>query len=616
MITATIAQGVIKVAVQGMAALQAQLAQVQKGFAATASAAAVISSSGTNAFSTATASIRELVRAADPYGFRQYEMAVARLTVQMGRFFIPLLRDVTSLVGRTTEYFRSLSDSTRDSVLTVSKWTLAALGAVAAAGLLSGFLFSVAGTFARLIPLALLAVKAIAGVALALNPWVSIPLAIAGVAAAFIGLREAGGDVGVLFAAVGRAGAAAWEGIKAVWGELAAFFEPHLAKLGTAFSAAWGRISALVADSLGRLTPKLEAFGAKAGELLGQGIGIAAKLAVAGLEGLAKLLEWTADLLEAAWPYAERLFGSMLDRAVQTGVVLQAAGKIAVEAWDGAQEKLGQFVAWCGRAFDAVRKLALDISATVGNALGPIWKDVKGAVDDLGDYIVQVFYRAVDKIRDALISVIEAINSVTIRANIPPIPVPARSTDPKPPPAAPVRPASPDDTPPPAYVPPKRGPDGLGFGAMGGAMMPAALVQSAMNPPRPPALPPLDIDWVGITAMIRAAAGIKGPPGQGDEVARTKGPMGAFSAERWLGVSSKRGPGEPNRFQGQPLQEVRMLGIAEAMRQAQTATIPSPQQAAMEEILRTTRGIRDGVEKTARNTEGAGEVRGPFVLGP
>ena len=688
MITGQIANGFITVGIRGLAAAQAQLAKLAKNVTDFTGEAVKAGVGASVAFATATASIRQLVQAADPLGFRQYEMAVARLNVQMGRIFIPILREVTGLITQLTGWFRGLSDSTRETVMSVTRVALALLGVAAAATTASLFITGVVGPFARLIPLALTVAKALAGVFLVAN-W---PLLIAGAAAAlavFVAWKAAGEDFGNLWDGITYLATAAWEAIKTAWGGLVAFFGPLLDKLGAAFGKSWHRISTLVSNSLKRLEPLLGLFGGKAEGLLGGGLAVLAKLVTAGFEGLGKVIEWTADVLEAVWPTVEVLTAAFLVMTAATIDGLQEAGKWIASTWDAALEKTGEFIAWCGTAFDRIVKLGRDIATTVSDAFAPVWPDIKRGFQGVGDYIMGVFRRVRDEVNklidgmiDSVNKLIDSLNAGFVGRNIATIsPLPTRQqTQPRPPetptpnkpsaagqpfqPAAPGRVASDIDR---AVVEQDRriiktAPEPYAFSALGGALAPHGyLGDTVQTPALNPLVPKVEIlstnqgqpkaapvnqqaptfadlsrSFVALIAegkhMLAGAVEMKAleqqakdrtpfdspakpGPNSPEETSTAKPEAGGFLAAL-KGFLPKNKPGAPQegKYQGQPLQEVKILGIAESLRAAQTSTVPTAQQAQMDEILSTAKAIRANTEKTADNTGMARPLDRPATL--
>lgn len=89
--------------------------------------AGVVNSIGaiaTKSFFGGIAAISGFVRMADPRGFENLEVALAKLGIQLGRFFVPLLREATEWIERLAGWFKGLSDSQRESVLLFTKIAL------------------------------------------------------------------------------------------------------------------------------------------------------------------------------------------------------------------------------------------------------------------------------------------------------------------------------------------------------------------------------------------------------------------------------------------------------------------------------------------------------------
>ena len=87
-----------------------RLAVAQKGLVQFGSTASTV-------FNTVTALMMNALSKSDPMGVERFQMAWNRLSIQIGRFFVPLLREVTKLVDSVASYLRSLSDTVRENVL-------------------------------------------------------------------------------------------------------------------------------------------------------------------------------------------------------------------------------------------------------------------------------------------------------------------------------------------------------------------------------------------------------------------------------------------------------------------------------------------------------------------
>lgn len=82
-------------------------------------------------FGVGVGAIGKFVQMADPVGFERFQVAIAKVGIQVGRFFVPLLREATVWVDKISDYLKGLSDDVRENVLHWAKVTLAVLGTVA-----------------------------------------------------------------------------------------------------------------------------------------------------------------------------------------------------------------------------------------------------------------------------------------------------------------------------------------------------------------------------------------------------------------------------------------------------------------------------------------------------
>lgn len=172
-------------------------------------------------FATASASIKSFTSAASPKEFEDFEFAVFRVSLQLGRVFLPILRDATAFFNRLADTLRDLTDDQREQV---EHWTRLALK-------ITGAVTAVAGIIAVAAPLvsALLRVVSVVRVltavlgALMSTTGVGLVLALAGLAFA---IGTAGDELGGL----GGIG----EKLREVFAKLGPIFDAVLKVLGAA----------------------------------------------------------------------------------------------------------------------------------------------------------------------------------------------------------------------------------------------------------------------------------------------------------------------------------------------------------------------------------------------
>lgn len=104
----------------------------------------------TAALAIGTAAAAGFVRLADPRGVDLLTIAIGRLSIQIGRIFVPVVREVTEWFNRATEFMRGLSDATRESILQWSLFGARVLATVAVFGVVSRFIFPLIGQFLTL----------------------------------------------------------------------------------------------------------------------------------------------------------------------------------------------------------------------------------------------------------------------------------------------------------------------------------------------------------------------------------------------------------------------------------------------------------------------------------
>jgi phage-related protein len=90
-----------------------------------------IGSIATKVFFGGIAAVGGFVRMADPRGFDNLTVALASVSIQLGRFFVPLLREVTGWIQKLANWLKGLSDQQRAQILHWVKIALVVAGVLA-----------------------------------------------------------------------------------------------------------------------------------------------------------------------------------------------------------------------------------------------------------------------------------------------------------------------------------------------------------------------------------------------------------------------------------------------------------------------------------------------------
>lgn len=268
-VTSTIASGVIKIALDGWSAVQAQLSalravakdvtkQASDGFAKLNTS---VNSLG-SVFGQASSAVRGFASIADPRGALELELAFTRLQIAIGRFFIPILREAGQQINRLAAYINSLSDGTREQVLHFTKLGLAVTGVASGLGIFTGVIARVLAFVGPLVSGLSTVASLFWRVLGFLGPWGRLAVVIGSVVAVLAGLKEAGGSVQQFLANVATYAKAAWEGLQKLFSQLLAAVAPILSQL----EKAWDNFVEFLEHAFAGVVPVLVAYGRLLGE--------------------------------------------------------------------------------------------------------------------------------------------------------------------------------------------------------------------------------------------------------------------------------------------------------------------------------------------------------------
>ncbi len=411
MLTGQIANGVIKIVLDGISAAQKQLASVQAAFDKTAKSASKISNQAAVAFASASASVTAFARVADPLGALQLDIAFARVSVQLGRFFIPLLHQAADALNRLANYLNSLSDDTRESVLHWTKLALAITGTLTVAGKLVGVFGGATAALGEVASVASGVASVLWRILGFLGPWGRLIVIIGTLAAAFIGLNKAGQNTEGLMGRIVAAGKSAWEALKQVWGKLVEVVGPAIAKAGAIIEATWAKIvnavSALWEKLSSRLGPPLEKLGGALGKLFATFGPVLKAYVERWGRDFERFGQVVAVIFEKLTPIFEKVFGGDF-----VSVVERAINRVtrAIETVQPYAEKLAD---WITKALES------DKGKDFGKAFASFADDIGNAISfaiKFANAVNQAFAaveRRVAVIRDAFSGVWDKATSKT-----------------------------------------------------------------------------------------------------------------------------------------------------------------------------------------------------------
>jgi phage-related protein len=364
-----IATGIVVWASKGFAALQAQLGQVQTKLKATQEGFAKLG--GTRVFAAMTAGIGGLLAVADPVRFRAFTASLQILSLQIGRIFIPLLKDATRWVDQLAAYFRGLSDQQREQVLHWTKIALAGAAFVMVATKIVGVMSMVSGV----LPVLSAAVK--------------------GVGMAFSSLGKGTGPIAAVLLVVGLI-ATVLSIVEAKTGLISKLFDK------------WG-------DVLGPLKPFMDQIAEAAGGLF-QKMVPALKM-VAG--SVMTLIEAVAPAYQAMGKvYADlimpflKIIGVILPLYMKfQAVILMVVAKILTV--------VAAVVTPIAELFDRLWKAAEEGLAPVGEAFQKLWELVKpifdqwqGVFDEIMDILVTGLTDSIKMAQDLCQFILTAVQTL------------------------------------------------------------------------------------------------------------------------------------------------------------------------------------------------------------
>lgn len=384
---------VVRVAVAGAAAamtalkgLQAVASQVGQQIGQLSQGLQKLGGAATAGLAAASASMYKFVQLADPVGFERFTLAVQRLGLQLGRLFIPIVREATKNINDLANFFKNLDDSTRETILAVTKVALAVLSIGAAVGAV----VKVAGVFASLGAVFTPVGGAIAAIAAAVG--------LLGVSFA----RAQG--MALDFTSVAGLVKSVWTGVLALFQRFQQAIQPAIQTIQSVFSELMA--SSAVVDTLARglaIVAKVgnEAFNAYATVVaaLAPRLGVIASLLIDTFTKIQPIITALADKFETFVSVGAAKFNEFV--AAFTGLVDELMPVIATA--------LDYFVIAVESSFATLEPL---IDFAISSVLGFVDAVIAGL-----NFVKMVVSGVVDFIYDAVDVAVEVINKLIAAYN-------------------------------------------------------------------------------------------------------------------------------------------------------------------------------------------------------
>jgi hypothetical protein len=337
-----------------------------------------IGNSAAKGFAVGTASIAGFLRLADPKGMEDLQVALASVGIQLGRIFVPLLREVTGWIQKLANYLKGLGDDQREQVLHWVKIGLAVTGVLMILPRLVGAFRLVGGAMTALGGTSLLATGGL-GILLGL-----IAAALPAIASLFGGLNSEGG--GGIFAPVTAALRGLIPIVSAVFQQIGQFATAVVSQLAPIFAT----VGAVVAQAFSAILPIVSQLVSTIGQIFQQIVPVVAQ--VLGVIG---------QILQAVVPIFATVFGAVL-QVVST--VMSAVAQVIGPAMQVISSLIDTVAAVVLPLLDAVGRVV----AQVVDSLLPIFNALIAAVVPVVQTLLGVFQLLID----ALTPVIEAVTGL------------------------------------------------------------------------------------------------------------------------------------------------------------------------------------------------------------
>ncbi len=268
-------------------------------------------------FFVATAGILGFVKAASPGDFMKFESAVARVSVQIGALFLPVIRTLTQYLNKLADALNNLTPQQRDQIGHWTKLGLVALAFVGGVTKLLGVVPGLIGGFSTLSTL----VKSLAGLfgvagGAALG-WVGI---VAGIVAGVVALGAVAVKAAGKWDTITAAATKLWKAVVNVAEAWWSAAKPVLAVIGNIITSYLSVVWKLYGIVLGVVAKIYRAFGdvfAKIAPIVQGVVDDISDMADELIEDLQPLIDFFEDTLtdaiEAVVPVIENLFKTLLE---------------------------------------------------------------------------------------------------------------------------------------------------------------------------------------------------------------------------------------------------------------------------------------------------------------
>lgn len=328
-----------------------------------------VGSVATRGFAILTGGIGAAVRMADPVGWLYFTAAIQGVSIQIGRIFVPLLRQVTRYLIDLEHVLRSLTDAQRESILKWAKIALVVLGSVMAFSQLFGMLssgFSIMSGFVTVLT------------ALGASGPVGWIIAIAGAIAALIAVVAiASGGMGGLFS-----------GIRPALDALLNAFQTCFAAIQPIIQQGMQFMTAAINIGLRTIIPFITQFVGLLASTIGRLAGILQPIISAVLGSLLALYQQVQPVIQSILTGLMGLFQAVF--GVMTRMYA-AVAPIIGSILQAIIPLFGQIYTFFYGLIARLLPIISTLVTAIGSVLVPVFTVIYGAIKTIIDALVPVF---------------------------------------------------------------------------------------------------------------------------------------------------------------------------------------------------------------------------------
>ncbi len=554
--------------------------------AAVANSITQVGSVATRGFAILTGGIGAAVRMADPVGFQYFTAAVQGVSIQIGRIFVPLLREITTYIIRLEGYLRGLNDTTRASILHWAKVAIVVLGSVMAFSQLFSIVstgFTVLSSFVGILT------------ALGLSTPVGWVIALAAAIAALVAVVAIGsGGMGGLFAGLRPALDALLAAFQGVFAAIMPVIQDGMNFINAAISTGLQTIvpffvqfATLLASTVGGIVGTLQPI---ISALMGQVLGVFTRLQPV----IQNLLTGVMGVFQAVFGVLTRYYAAV---APIIGSIIEAILPLFEQIYAAYYGLIGRLLPVISRLVTAIGTVFIPIMQavwgtirTIIGAIVPVFQNLIAAISPIWEAIIDVFGSIIEAIEPLFgafgegAGILETVLGVLVNVVLMPLRM---------------------------------------FGFILGVLVPvirwfasgiafiAAFLASVIRPAFQGFADMMNavnvgfrrivnglIDCVNLLIDFYNSLPIPGTLSRMDRIGEANVTPTALPAQ----AAPPAGPAQ--NFQGEARQPSQLSGIAEAWRKAQTATTTDPNTALLQQQVNQTGNTNDYLQQILRQLQG------------